>query len=1094
MTGVHRETHIEVHAGNRLETLAARLAERILEDPVDPLEPERIVVPHPTLGRWLTLELAKNLGVAAHQCIELPAQFAWSIMREAVPTLPREQPFAPERLRWRVFEALGDLGDGPEGPLHRYLADGDARKRFELASRLARVYDRCLLYRPDWIRDWERGDAPHWQAGLWQRLTRDEPGPRHWVAAIDAFREVAQSRPARWPRRVSFFGIGMLSPSYLDVLRHAGADMQIHLFLLSPCRQYWSDIAPKRVIRRRAEPLEPAADYRIEGNELLAALGKPARDMQALLSERELALGAPEEFYDDPPATTVLGQVQDDILDLRMAAAGATLPGGRAAPDSSLQIHACHSAMREAEVLHDRLLALFDEHSDVQPANVLVLTPSLQEYGGAIESVFATAGRIPFHVARPPAADTRAVRAFLDLLALPGSRYGAEAVLAPLECASVRARVGIPEERLASVRDWVRSAGIRWGVDGGHRREEGLPATEGHAWRLGLRRLLLGYAMDGGDDVFEGIAPCPIRNGALEAGSEDFEALGRFARYCDAAFALRGWLMDALVPGEWCARLRDGIVGTFFAGDARGSELRDRHETAALLRLIDEFETQCQVDTPIPWRVLRDALGEAANLEGRAVARLADGVTVAALGAGQAFPAEIVCAVGMNDRSFPRSPAPPTFDVLAADEERRGDRNVRDEDRFAFLEALLSARRAFLVTYTGRGLRDDAPIPPSVVVDELREYLARRFGAEEFEARHPLQPFSRRYFDGSAPALFSYAENMLEAAAAIGGGAAAGAPSRFAHTVAPVREPEATLDLDTLARFFGAPAKSFLQTRLRMRLEVEEVALAEEEPFELDGLGRWQLRDRMWALHREGMAPRQVSETVAAEPGLPEAAMGHIAVADAAGALAGLDVAMGEHAAALAAAPIDLDLPCDGLRLTGTLEGVDAKAGYLLWSRIGSIRPKDRIDAWLKLLAWTVWSGDLITGYQACLVGLGNKGLETRWLQAPPASDSAGLLQSWVEAWRRGQTGLLPFAPQSSWAYADALAKHGRGAGDAAAHERAMRAARNTWSGGRFAFAEADDSYAALAYDGDSPLGDDFAALARELLLPLVRAQTEERP
>ena len=274
-------------------------------------------------------ELAKNLGVAAHQCIELPAQFAWSIMREAVPTLPREQPFAPERLRWRVFEALGDLGDGPEGPLHRYLADGDARKRFELASRLARVYDRCLLYRPDWIRDWERGDAPHWQAGLWQRLTRDESGPRHWVAAIDAFREVVQSRPAHWPRA----GELLWNRHVVAVLPRCAAacraDMQIHLFLLSPCRQYWSDIAPKRVIRRRAEPLEPAADYRIEGNELLAALGKPARDMQALLSERELALGAPEEFYDDPPATTALGQVQDDILDLRMAAEGGN-PSGRA--------------------------------------------------------------------------------------------------------------------------------------------------------------------------------------------------------------------------------------------------------------------------------------------------------------------------------------------------------------------------------------------------------------------------------------------------------------------------------------------------------------------------------------------------------------------------------------------------------------------------------------------------------------------------------------------------------------------------------------------------------------------------------------------
>ncbi|MYJ74521.1 MAG: exonuclease V subunit gamma, partial [Gammaproteobacteria bacterium] len=71
---------IEIEAGNRLETLAERLADEIRRSPLDPFEPERIVVPHPTLGRWLVLALAKELGIAANVSIELPAQFAWSIM------------------------------------------------------------------------------------------------------------------------------------------------------------------------------------------------------------------------------------------------------------------------------------------------------------------------------------------------------------------------------------------------------------------------------------------------------------------------------------------------------------------------------------------------------------------------------------------------------------------------------------------------------------------------------------------------------------------------------------------------------------------------------------------------------------------------------------------------------------------------------------------------------------------------------------------------------------------------------------------------------------------------------------------------------
>ncbi|MYE13135.1 MAG: exonuclease V subunit gamma [Gammaproteobacteria bacterium] len=1076
-------------------------------------------------------------------------------MREAVPAMPREQPFAPDRLRWRVFDALGRPGGTAEAPLRRYLADGDARKRFELADRLARVYDRCLLYRPEWIRAWEAGETPHWQARLWRRLTEGVPTPAHWVAAVDAFREAAEPsagereggprqglaprmrepsagereggprqglaprekepsagepaqppvalelplfdkleerQPTDKPRRVSFFGIGMLSPSYLDVLRAAESYIDIHLFVLSPCREYWSDIAPKRVIRRRAAPRRPEDDYRIEGNELLAALGKPARDMQALLAERELALGSPEESYDESSMHTALGMVQNDMLNLRTATEGAAeAPAPTGLEDSSLQIHACHSAMREAEVLHDRLLALFDEHPDLEPADVLVVTPNPGKYGPAIDSVFATAERIPFHLARRPAAGTRGLRALLDLLALPGSRYGAEAVLAPLECASVRARIGIPEERLASVREWVRNAGIRWGVDGAHRRDEGLPGVEGHAWRLGLRRLLLGYAMDDQDTLFEGMAPCPMRDGGLPAGAEDYEALGCFARYCDDAFALRDWLDEACPAREWGARLRESLVARFFAGDEWTFDDEARRETAAVLRCIDEWETQCEVETPIPFRVVRQALGEAAGAEDRMVARLADGVTVTRLGAGQTFPARVVCAVGMNDRSFPRSPGAPTFDILAADEERRGDRNVRDEDRFAFLEALLAARRAFLVTYTGRGLRDDAPIPPSVVVDELREYLARRFDGVEFEVRHPLQAFSRRYFDDSEEALYSYSDHMRNAAEALVHGQD-GVPGRLQVKVDAVSDAEPAVDLDTLTRFFGAPARWFLQRRLAARLEVEEVALEEDEPFGLDGLARWQLRDRMWGLRSRGVDAPAAARLASAEPTLPEAALGTIAVTDAADAVDAFHAAMTEHAGALAAPPLPIDLLHGDMRVTGVVEAADAEEDYLVWWRIGSIRAKDRVDGWLKLLAW-ILAGD--RQRNACLLGLGSKGLESAWLQGPPPDEAAGLWTAWLDAWAQGQSRLLPFAPETSWAYATAIAKPKRNEDGSRLRFRAKRAAENKWFGSQFGFPEANEAYAALAYDGGGPVDDpSFEPLARSLLLPLVEAGRKVRP
>ncbi len=1157
---------IHIHAGNRLETLAARLAQEMQGAPGDPLAPERIVVPHPTLGRWLTLELAGQLGIAAHLNVELPAQFAWAIMRDAVPTLPLERPFAPERLRWRIFHALAEAaGDATPAPgdqlgpgadaVRGYLADGDPRKRFELAERLAGVYDRCLLYRPDWIRAWEAGAAPHWQARLWQRLAAGATAPRHWVAAIDAFAAALPgASPAAWPGRVSFFGIAALSPSYLDMLRHAARHMEIHLFLLSPCREYWADIAPRRINRRRSAPEDPAEQHRAEGNELLAAWGKLARDTQSLLAEQELAVGGPEETYDEPPAETALGKVQGDVLGLRLAAEGAAAESRPAGADASIQMHVCHSPTREAEALHDRLLALFDEQPDIEPADVLVLTPHIEEYAPAIESVFAAEGVIPFNVSRPRSAATRATQAFLDLLALPGSRYGAEVVLAPLESAAVQARLGIDAARLGDIRDWVRDAGIRWGVDAAHRRDEGLPATHAHTWRFGLRRLLLGYAMAGDDVLFNEVAPSAIGFAGGVGSAEDYEALGRFVGYCEDAFKLRCWMQESLPAAEWVRKLREEVVAPFFA-DPEQSPAAAARETASVERLIDDLaeEWAVLVEPPpgsaapraseqpaavpsrqgelfaaasatalgrppslgeaprqagsaaplIPFTVLRDALQSAAASASRPMARLADGVTVAALATGQTFPAKVVCAMGMNDGSFPRSPTPLSFDVMAQDEARRGDRSVRDEDRLAFLEALLAARRCFLVSYTGRGLRDDAAIPPSVVVDELKGYLAARFPDMAFETRHPVQPFSPRYFGASSGAgrddagLFSYSTSMLAAARSLADSLDDGAvASRF---FVPLSSPPAkgAIDLRALTAYAAAPAKSFLRDRLGLRLETDDAALAEDEPFELDGLQRWQVRDRLFSLGRQGLAPARRAALVAASGALPQGAQGELTQEDAQVAVDALGAALAPHEAALNAAPIAIDTQLEGYIVTGTLEGVDAATRTLVCYRIGSVRPKDRIEAWLKLLVWAAGaSAPALTAaqdddgvdaaYWACCVGLGSKGVETLWLEAPPAAAARCQLSAWLEVWRRGQSELLPLAPNVSWEYAAVFAKKNVDA--SMAREAGLAAAVREWDKSFF-----PDAYERLAFGSQGPFGERFAELAETLFVPLVGAARKGR-
>ena len=1066
-------TAIEIYAGNRLETLAGRLAAEIRRNPLDPSEPERIVVPHPTLGRWLVLALAKELGIAANVSIELPAQFAWSIMHDALGTLSRDTPFAPDRLRWRIYEQVASL-DGPgTAPVRNYLADGDPRKRFELADRLARVYDRCLLYRPDWIREWERGETPHWQAELWRRLTEGITEPSHWVAAIDAFRDATGScgEVQNWPQRASFFGVAALSPSYLDLLRQAGERIDIHLHLLSPCREYWSDIAPRRVVQRRADPLDPAEQYHTEGNELLGAWGKLGRDMQALLLEAELSTGMPVEQYDEPERGTALGAVQRDILDLRLAS---DAKGADPVPrDDSIQIHVCHSAMREAEVLHDRLLGLFDANPDIQPADVLVLTPNIVDYAPAIEAVFTAADVIPFNIARPRASATRAVQAFLDLLALPDSRYGAEAVMAPLESKAVREKFRIAEQQLSTLREWVDQASIRWGIDADHREDEGLPRFDGHAWRQGIDRLLLGYAMDGETAMFKNVAPCSTDSAGFSA---DYELLGRFVDYCEGAIEVRA-LRDEVQPAaEWAETLHV-LVERFFAADWENAG-----ETATVTRLIEDVAAECEVDTPVPFGVQRDVLGRAATGLSRPAARLADGVTVVSLGIGQAFPAKVVCTLGMNDRLFPRRPSPSSFDLVDADDELTGDRNSRDEDRFAFLEALLAARRCFLASYTGRNVRDDKPIPPSVVVDELRDYLERRFGTG-FDTKHPLQPFSRRYYDPDCD-LWSYSTSMLDAARTLAGHAEketdAEARERFTVPFESVgEERQQRVELARLIAFFGNPTRAFLRDHLGIRLEVDEIALAEDEPFKLDGLAQWALKSEMYGLD----AAEEVKRLVAARGRLPAGGPGEVVYEDVRADIREFQRALKPYEGALSADPKGIDGDVGGYRLTGTVDNVSVVDGgeryELLRWRIGRIRPQDRFGAWLELLAWVAQKE---VEAEAHLVCLAPGGVQQTVFEAPDPKKACEQLGLWLDAWWRGTAHLLPFAPAASMEYAERFVK-------SQDRNTAWNAACREWSGER-AYDGLLNAYVSLAYDGEDPFDEDqFADLAETLLLPLLEAE-----
>ncbi len=170
-----------LHTSNRLENLADRLADLIKQPLASPFDKEIIIVQSKGMERWLSMELARRLGVWANGHFPFPDAMLWRLFRMILGNLSEVSQFEREVMAWSLMEILPNLLTQEKfAELRDYLQEGNHElKLFQLATTLAEVFDLYLVFRPQWIRSWETDLQPkelennsqaHWQALLWRAL------------------------------------------------------------------------------------------------------------------------------------------------------------------------------------------------------------------------------------------------------------------------------------------------------------------------------------------------------------------------------------------------------------------------------------------------------------------------------------------------------------------------------------------------------------------------------------------------------------------------------------------------------------------------------------------------------------------------------------------------------------------------------------------------------------------------------------------------------------------------------------------------------------------------------------------------------------
>ena len=850
----------------------------------------RIIVPNRSIQRYLSLRFAQRHGIAAQ--LEFPSLM--TVFQRFLPQTHGRPNINGKTIGWRIYRILLEPGSDTAFPMLAKWIGDDSKRLYDLSRQLGDLYDKYMLYRPLWINAWEAGRTPQglngepvavWQGELWRRIAGRDWKGTHFAAVFDRIvcRGELDGASCEGSRNggetIRIFGFSQLPPTVLLCLEHFHKiGVTVKLYHLVPSGEYYADCKNDkeelkefldRYFHEGQDPVRLLEDMNtkyFQHNPLLASFA-----MQNCVLLNRTGEWIDDAEFDHPEEGsaedgTILHRLQARIRDDLKSSAGKPKKRKKGTGCRSVQIRNCYSAFREVEAAHNFILHCLDEDPELPLKDIFIMTPSPADYAPLVDAVFnhsaalsprKTAGdrqgqRLGVSIADQPQTERlSSYSTLMKILALFKGDFAASEIFAVLQDRAIQEHWGITAEDCRYCLTRAMRAGIRWGWDAKEHELSGGKAFPENSWQAGFDRMLLDYAVDAdpmlpyrisdGEEIF------PVRG--FDGGRADL--LGRFialaSKLHETAQTMRRWERKGVPFREWETMLADA-AGHLFGRDSQLKIL-----LLSILNTWHQVLTEAGAeDVPLTAGIVLAYLQDKhAKPEDNTVGFMRGKITFCGLRPMRSIPADAILLLGMNHKSFPEEDDGREFDIMQQPRRKKdsgvgrepGDPLGRDESRQLFLDTIMAARKYLYISYVGRDIHDRKEKPPSVCVDELKNYLTREFGENSFiELKEPIHAFSPELFENGA-ANQSFSKSMRDAARQIAvqtNAAASGKKPSFdiRGGIHPDESAQAdavdrSMDFDDLIRFFVNPAEQYVRDTLDARLSVQESSSPEDsEPFE----------------------------------------------------------------------------------------------------------------------------------------------------------------------------------------------------------------------------------------------------------------------
>lgn len=831
-----------IYKSNSLNTLLLKAYHIIEEKPFSNIfEKEIFIYDNKVLFQYLNIFIAEKKGISANFKFYHPNDFIWKLFKIILSKKELKNIFTHSMIIWEIIKILDN-----KKFFENCSKKKDMIKKFKFSFLMASIFKKYILYRPEWINQWEIeknisifDKNEQWQIKLWMEIIHNtkkiNQSSDHFANLFYNIQKIIKEKKIKkkyLPKRFFIISSFSMNPSYIKIFQNISIYTDIYFLYITPF---------KKNIFNFTQDNKIYTDIKIEkknilNDSLITLWGQYEKIyyFYILKSKKNKVINC----FKKNKNKSLLSQIKNNFFnDSEFTRKKRFLE----ISDHSISINICFNKKNEIEVLYEKLLIFLNENSSIKPGDIVVTSFSLDTYISSINLIFKSTDNkktIPFFIAKKSSKTTEIMLwSFKKILNLSNSRFENEEILELLDVPEIAEKFNFSEEEIKILYHWIEETNIRWGINEKHKNYLLFPKNKQNTWFYGIEKLLLSYAMNDTEKIWNGVLSCSFINGSRS------ELIGKLISFIKI---LEKWQkkLSKLQYLKYWRSLYSDLVSDFFQNNTK-IEKSIQIIQKKWIEIIDDSLSSNYLKK-ISINILKKIFfykyydnNHEIFLPGVVNFCYPDSVCY--------IPFKVICMIGTDHTSIPKTNYLDNFNLLKK-YPLIGDINLYQKYSYLFVQSLSCAEKYFYISYIGYSVKDESKVHPSILVDQLLNYITLNFcfiGDQNLSYKENSKKITK-YLCKKHKKQFLYETKNIESFIQDN------IKNDFKHTEKNIshknllkKNTDNEINLKDLINFWKHPIRYFYNSHLKIKIRQKKQKINTTETFLVNPLNSFKIKNKL---------------------------------------------------------------------------------------------------------------------------------------------------------------------------------------------------------------------------------------------------------